>query len=112
MKWKGFLPGVLLVEMRVGKKAVRKARGYWVWISGLLVGAPRALGGGEMCETVFEVVVILKFFDWKGLFLFWDLPYACICTFELGQLFRCVVEVVFLYYRLQFRVLDSSVASA
>jgi hypothetical protein len=44
--------------VRVGKKAERKARGYWVWISGLLVGAPRALGGGKECEIVFEVMVI------------------------------------------------------
>ena len=41
-KWKGL---VILGDeglVRVGKKAERKARGYWVWISGLLVGEPRA----------------------------------------------------------------------
>jgi len=42
---------VVLGEVRVGAKAARKARGYWVWIEGLLVGAPRALfdGGGRLC---------------------------------------------------------------
>lgn len=50
MKRKGFVGGlvvVLFLGERVEAKAVRKARGYWEWISRLLVGAPRALGVSE-----------------------------------------------------------------